>query len=89
MSIIIMALSAFIVGLLSGALAQTPWALLGLAAIAVFPLCMIADLVTDPTSHNLFPFELVMYGAFSIPAILAAGLGRIPRVLIISRHKSA
>ena len=78
-----------IVGLLAGAVGQTHWALLGLASIAAFPICMIAELAADPTSHNLFPFELVMYDAFSIPAILAAGLGRIPRVLILSRHKSA
>ena len=72
-----------VAGLLAGLLARLSWPLLGLAAVALFPMCMIAELLADPTSHSLFPFELAMYGMFSIPAILAAGLGRILRRVVI------
>ena len=78
-----------VVGLLAGLFARTHWALLGLAAVALFPLCAVAELVADPTSHNLFPIELAMYAVFSIPAVLAAGLGRVPRAVARARRAKA
>jgi hypothetical protein len=84
-------LSSFIalatVGLLAGLFARTHWALLGIATVALFPVCTIAELIADSTSHNLFPMEFVMYAAFSIPAIVAAGLGRLPRAIIRARRE--
>jgi hypothetical protein len=77
-----------VVGLLSGLFARTHWALVGLAAVAAFPVCTIAELIADSTSHNLFPMEFVMYAAFSIPAILAAGLGRGLRTIIGTRRSA-
>jgi hypothetical protein len=71
-----------IVGFFAGLLARTHWPLLGLATVAMLPVCMAAELFVDPTSHNLFPIELVMYAAFSIPAILTAALGRLARKIV-------
>lgn len=78
-----------VVGLLAGLLGRTHWTLLGLATVALFPVCMIAKLVADSTSHNLFPLEFAMYAVFSIPAILAAGLGRMPRAIVRARRDKA
>jgi len=76
-----------IVGLLAGVLASAHWVLLGLAAVVLFPLCTIAEMIADPTSHNLFPFEFVMYAVFSIPAVVAAGLGRVARTVVLARGR--
>jgi hypothetical protein len=50
------------------------------------PVCTIAELIADATSHNLFPIEFAMYAVFSIPAIAAAGLGRGLRSVIRPRR---
>ncbi len=76
-----------IVGLIAGLVAGAPWWVLGLVSVAALPVCMVAELLTDSTSHNLFPFELVTYVVFSIPALVAAGLGRAARRVVISRRQ--
>jgi TRAP-type mannitol/chloroaromatic compound transport system permease small subunit len=49
---------------------------LGMSSILVFPSAAIYEMVKDPFSHNLWPFEFIMYFAFSIPAIVGACIGK-------------
>ena len=44
----------------------------GVAAWGVFPLSIAIDVSRAPTSHNLFPIELVAEGALCVPALAAA-----------------
>jgi hypothetical protein len=74
-----------LVGLLAGFLGRANWAILGLGTMALLPLCTIAEIAADSTSHNLFPFEFVMYAVFALPAVGAAGLGRIARARLRPR----
>jgi hypothetical protein len=41
----------------------------------VFPVVAIAEIVKDPTSHNLIPFEMVMYAFLAVPTVLGAWVG--------------
>lgn len=53
------------------------WFLSFLAVWWVDPLCIALDVARFPTSHNLFPFELVLFAVVSLPAFLAALMGTI------------
>ena len=50
--------------------------LLGMATMALFPLFAFAETIADPTSHNLWPFELVMYFLLGLVAVVGAYVGR-------------
>ncbi len=76
-----------VVGLLAGILGTSSWIILGLTTVAALPLCTIAELAVDSTSHNLLPFEFVMYAGFSIPAIFAAGIGRAARIFLLPHRQ--
>jgi hypothetical protein len=43
-----------------------------MAVMAAMPVVIVADVLVDPTSHNLFPFELVIYGVLSVLALVGA-----------------
>jgi hypothetical protein len=62
----------FLVGVALGALSQRRAAVLGLTAILLLPVAAIAEMFADPTSHNLWPFEFVIYGLYG--CIVAAGV---------------
>jgi hypothetical protein len=66
----------FISGLLLGFKGKGHPALLGCATMGLFPLVAIAEIFSSPTSHNLWPFEFVMYGLVSLSAVLGAFIGR-------------
>ena len=51
---------------------------------AAMPIVIFAEGIVDPTSHNLFPFELIMYGALSLIALLGAGVGTLARSVAIN-----
>jgi hypothetical protein len=61
-----------VVGFLVGLFRQAPWFVIGLSTMALFPLFSIAEMLVDPTSHNLFPLEWAMYAVATTPAILGA-----------------
>lgn len=50
---------------------RRPW-LLGLVAVSLLPLAAIAEMIADPTSHNLWPFEFAFYAAYG--ALVAGGV---------------
>jgi hypothetical protein len=74
-----------VVGLFAGSIAGPAWALwkwrgawriaggLPLLAMAFVVLRIIVDTVRDPTSHNLWPFEILMWGTgcVAVVAVLA------------------
>jgi len=44
------------------------------AVMAFVVLRIVIDTTRDPTSHNLWPFEIVMWGGFSCGCMLLLGL---------------
>jgi hypothetical protein len=54
-----------------------------MVVMAAMPPFILADVIVDPTSHNLFPFELAMYGALSVLALLGAGVGALVRRTVV------
>jgi len=73
-------------GLLAGLLTRLPVFAIGLASIATLPVGMVAEIFYDPTSHNMFPFEFVVYLLLQVPALLGALLGLGIRWLLIERR---
>lgn len=65
-----------VLGFLLGLIDKVPPILLGPATLALFPLAAVAEVLVDPTSHNLFPIECMLYVVLSIPATIGAFLGR-------------
>jgi hypothetical protein len=46
------------------------------AVIAFVALRIIVDTARDPTSHNLWPFEIIIYGAVAVATIGALKIAR-------------
>ena len=71
--------------LLGGAIisfvSRTQPALIAMSFIAYLPVIMAYDLCISPTSHNLLPFELLMYGFFALVVLVGAVLGMVLRLL--------
>ena len=69
-------LPALLMLVLAGALAGTLCPLkpvpLGMYCVALLPVAAILEIVADPTSHSMIPFELGMYAVFGLVA--AAGV---------------
>lgn len=53
-------------GVVLGLVSAAPALLLGLAAVSLLPLAAIAEMIKDPTSHNLFPIEFMMYALYGL-----------------------
>ena len=68
-------ISGFIIGFLNP---KHPWRW-GLATMSLFPILAIIEMVVDPYSHNLWPFEFLMYGVLTVPGILGAITGAFIR----------
>jgi hypothetical protein len=54
----------------------SPW-LTGIALISVLPVLAIIESLVFRGSHNLIPFELIMYFLWSLPAIAGVYVGRL------------
>ena len=65
--------------LLSGAFSGKGSWVASFLVLAAMPVVILAEGIADPSSHNLFPFELVMYGALSLITLLGAGIGIVAR----------
>ena len=66
----------FVTGFLSGYfLRLNPW-LSGILLFLVFPLVACYEATVYKGSHNLIPFELIIYFVYSLPSILAVYLGK-------------
>lgn len=68
----------FLVGLVAGVVLRTTSAwICGLAAVALLPLTAFVEILIDPTSHNLWPLEVVFYGLESLFAVAGAAFIRV------------
>lgn len=68
----------FVVGLLLGLLflkQRAPF--LGALAVAALPLAAVAEMVADPTSHNLWPVEFMFYAFYGAIVATGAALGHL------------
>ena len=63
-------------GFVAGYFTRLPRLVIAGASVAILPLATIAEIAVDPSSHNLFPFEFVMYGLMALPVLGAAWIGR-------------
>jgi len=61
----------FLVGFILGHMSRIPALLLGGAAVILLPLAALAEMVADPTSHNLWALEFMFYAFYG--AITATG----------------
>jgi hypothetical protein len=68
-----------VLGLALGVAQARRWWVVGVAAMALSPVLLSINIVHDwshdATSHNLFPFEFVMYAIVASPALVGAFLG--------------
>jgi hypothetical protein len=53
--------------------------LLGMFCMVGFPVLAIAEMAYDPTSHNLWPIEFLVYGVTSLVSIAGAFAGETVR----------
>jgi len=76
----------FVLGLALGVAQPRWWWLLAIAAAALSPALLAINIVHDwthdATSHNLFPFEFLIYAFICLPALVGAGLGFLFRRLL-------
>lgn len=61
-------------GLVAGVIARGRPLLGGLASVLLLPVATVVEVMLDPTSHNLWPLELVMYALLALPAVGAAAV---------------
>ena len=64
-----------VVGAIFGYFGQAPVWLVGTATMAFFPIWSLVDMLMGG-SHNMFPFEWLFYGLFSIFGVIGVGIGR-------------
>jgi len=74
-------------GLLGGLFTRLPTFLIAPASIACLPAATIAEMIVDPTSHNLFPLEFVIHFLMGVPVMLTALCGRTVRWLFVDRRR--
>lgn len=67
------------IGLLAGAFTRLPVVVIALSSVALLPVAMFAEIFADPTSHNLFPFELVYDAILALPALIGASVAVLAR----------
>lgn len=79
----------FLSGFLLGVCRPKHPFLWGLGVMSVFPIWTIADALIDTPfpvySHNLFPFEFIIWGFLAMPAILGAYTGAFVRRKFIKK----
>lgn len=78
-----------VIGIVYGLLVPKYWYLSFLATWWVVPFNFILDVTQFPTSHNLWPFELLMFALFNTPTIGAAWLGKCLRSRYWPRHSES
>jgi hypothetical protein len=68
----------FAVGVVLGLVSTSRALLLGAAAISALPVAAFAEMIKDPGSHNLFPFEFAFYAFYGF--VVACGAFAIHRL---------
>ena len=71
----------FLSGLIMKFFTKLPGWKIGLLTMALFPVMTFLEMIVDPTSHNLFPIEFILYGFYTIPGIIGAYVAHaIPKI---------
>ncbi len=84
---ILVAIIFFIISLGIGYYLQlNPW-LTGLSLYIIFPFTAIAEAILYTGSHNLIPFEFIIYFALALPSIIAVYLGRFLHKRVAKRKQ--
>ena len=78
----------FIIGIVVGYFFRlNPW-FSGLSLIFIYPMVSFYEATVYRGSHNLIPFELVVYFLFSLPGVFGVYLGRyVLRKIAISKQQ--
>jgi hypothetical protein len=66
----------FIIGLLIGYFSRLNPLYVGLSLFSIFPLTSLAESIINKGSHDLIPFEFIMYFFYSLPTIFAVYIAR-------------
>lgn len=77
----------FITGFLIGNLSQLNPCYTGICLFLVFPLTSLIEGTINKGSHNLIPFEFIMYFMYALPSIIAAFMGRFIRRQIANQKE--
>ena len=67
-------LMLLLIGFLSALFAPKRFWLGGVSAIALLPILAVVEMIRDPSTHNLFPIEFLIYGFLTLPGILGGYL---------------
>ena len=65
----------FCVGFMLGVVSSRIWFILGVLTVFIFPVNAVYEMNIYPSSHNLWPFEFIVYILFTVPAIIGAFFG--------------
>lgn len=66
----------FVAGFLAGYLYNlNPW-YTGICLVFIFPLISIVESIIYAGSHNLIPFEFIVYFIYALPSIIAVFIGK-------------
>jgi hypothetical protein len=80
--------SLFLIGLIFGYLWPKHKWLWGIATVSAFFIFSFAEMIMDPYSHNLWPFEFIIYGFMAIPGVLGSYLGAFIRRKFVKSNKT-
>jgi len=67
-NVLCLAISGMLIGVIHP---KSAW-IYGAATILPFPIYAIAEMIKNPSSHNLFPFEFVFYSIMALPGMFGA-----------------
>jgi len=56
---------------------------IGLSTMALFPIMAIIEMIVDSTSHNMFPFEFIVYAITTIPGIIGAYIAQVVQKALV------
>ena len=57
-------------------------------SMALFPLAAFCEMIADTSSHNMFPFEFIFYGIFTIPTIIGAYFSQLIKSFVLKLSKN-
>jgi hypothetical protein len=66
----------FVCGFLFGFFCPRRWLLLGAGSVSFLPLAAITEMIVAPASHNLWPFEFMIYAILALPACFGSFVGK-------------
>ena len=65
-----------IIGIVYGFMNPRWFAIAFIATFWILPFNIALDISNNPSSHNLFPFELVIFAFYNLPSFVGAWIGR-------------